>query len=148
MVVLIDTNVALNYILKREPYFHESDQIMAWCAAKVLDGYLAFHSLSIIWYVLRKMPDEERRGWLRSLCTILDVASATTEEVLDALEKVKFKDFEDCLQDKCACHIHADFIVTGNIKDYSDSVTKAMNPADFCTYVREGRISSVNGKEK
>ena len=131
MVVLIDTNVALNYILKREPYFHESDQIMAWCAAKVLDGYLAFHSLSIIWYVLRKMPDEERRGWLRSLCTILDVASATTEEVLDALEKVKFKDFEDCIQSKCAKSNAVDYIITRNISDFTHSEIPVKTPQEL-----------------
>lgn len=141
MVVLIDTNVLLNYILKREPYFHESTQIMTWCAEKVIDGYLAFHSLSTIWYVLRKLPDEERRRWLKSLCSILGIASTTIQEVKDALDRVQFKDFEDCLQDKCARAIHADYIVTGNEKDFNYAETKTINPANLCELLRNTRSS-------
>ena len=132
MVILVDTNVALNYIFKREPYFQESAKIISWCAEKKIDGYLAFHSVSTIWYVLRKLPDEERRGWLRSLCTVLGVAGATTEAVRDALDRTQFKDFEDCLQDKCAGNIHADYIVTGNARDFEYAETKTINPAEFC----------------
>ena len=111
---------------------------MTMCAEKKVDGYLAFHSLSTIWYVLRKMPDDERRGWLKNLCSVLGIAGATTEEVKEALEKVQFKDFEDCLQDKCARHIHADYIVTGNKKDFTYAETKTINPLEFCALFETG----------
>ena len=137
MVILIDTNVALNYIFKRDPFYRESDQIITWCAEKKVDGYLALHSLSTIWYVLRKIPDEERRGWLKSLCTVLGVSGASTSEVLEALDKAEFKDFEDCLQDKCASHIHADYIVTGNKKDFIYADTKAVTPEEFVSFFRQ-----------
>jgi predicted nucleic acid-binding protein len=133
MVILLDTNVALNYIFRRDPFYRESDRIMTMCAEKKVDGYLAFHSIYKIWYVLRKMPDNERRGWLKTLCSVLGIAGAATEEVMDALENVQFKDFEDCLQDKCARHIHADYIITGNTKDFTNAETKAINPLEFCT---------------
>ena len=80
MVVLIDTNILLNFILKRDPYYKESAQIITWCAEKRLHGYLAFHSLSTIWYVLRKKTDEERRDWLKNICSILSVSSADTDK--------------------------------------------------------------------
>lgn len=138
MVILLDTNVALNYIFKRDPFYSESDKIMTMCAEKKVDGYLAFHSLSTIWYVLRKMPDDERRGWLKNLCSVLGIAGTTNEEVKEALEKVQFKDFEDCLQDKCARHIHADYIVTGNKKDFTYAETKTINPLEFCALFETG----------
>ena len=137
MVVLIDTNILLNFILKGAPYYTESAQIITWCAEKRLHGYLAFHSLSTIWYVLRKKTDEERRDWLKNICSILSVSSADTDDVLDALSRVNFKDFEDCLQDKCAKNVHADYLITGNVKDYADSETQAITPDDFCSLVRD-----------
>ena len=52
MRALIDTNVALTYVSGREDKFSEqSDKIMLMCAEEKVDGYLAYHSLSTIWYV-------------------------------------------------------------------------------------------------
>lgn len=55
MAVLIDTNVLLNYITNREDVYLESSvKIIEMCAKGELQGYMAFHSLSTIWYVLKK----------------------------------------------------------------------------------------------
>lgn len=66
LVVLIDTNILLNYITNREDkYLSESIKIVELCASGKLNGYIAFHALSTLWYVLRKRNDKERRENLR-----------------------------------------------------------------------------------
>lgn len=66
LVVLIDTNILLNYITNREDkYLSESIKIVELCASGKLNGYIAFHTLSTLWYVLRKRNDKERRENLR-----------------------------------------------------------------------------------
>lgn len=68
MVALIDTNVILNYITDREDRFRDSSRsVMDLCAQGRVDGYIAFHSLSIILYSLR-IPDERKRMWLKDIC--------------------------------------------------------------------------------
>ena len=54
MVLLIDTNVIIDYILVRQPQFSNSVRVISACQNKVVKGYMAFHSLSTIWYVARK----------------------------------------------------------------------------------------------
>ena len=132
MDILIDANVILNYITEREDSFLEaSKKIMKLCAEEKINGYVAFHTLSIIWYALRKRPESERRFWLRNICEILTVVSATHEQVVSAIDKINFKDFEDCLQDKCAQNAGADFIVTCNVKDFVNADTKILNPNEL-----------------
>ena len=133
MVVLLDTNVVINYMTNREdPFLAESIKIMELCGDKDVKGYLAFHSLSIIWYALRKYySDNKRREMLRDLCNVLTVVGAEQSAILDAIDKETFKDFEDCLQDKCAAGVHADYLITCNVKDYAESETKAVTPAEF-----------------
>lgn len=81
MVVLIDTNVILNYITDREDRFRDSSKVvMDLCSQGKADGYIAFHLLSIIWYSLR-IPDEGKRMWLRDICRILTVGCASHEQV-------------------------------------------------------------------
>lgn len=132
MVVLIDTNILLNYITNREDrYLNESIRVVELCALGRLNGYIAFHTLSTLWYVLRKKNDIERRDNLRDICTIFSIASASKAEVIDAIEKDSFVDFEDCLQDKCAKEVGADYIITINEKDFANSEIKAVNPYEF-----------------
>ena len=55
MVLLIDTNILLNYITNRpDPYLEQSVEIVRKCANGECTGYIAFHTLSTLWYVLRK----------------------------------------------------------------------------------------------
>ena len=42
-----------------------------------------------------------------------------------------FPDFEDCLQDECAAQNHADYIITRNTGDFSNSNVPAITPSDF-----------------
>ena len=140
MVVLIDTNILLNYITNREDDFLEqSIRIVEMCAKGECVGYIAFHTLSTLWYVLRKRSDKERRENLRDICEIFNVASASQEEILDAIDKSSFADFEDCLQDKCAKEVGADYIITCNTKDFVNSEIAALNPKEFLELILKRR---------
>ena len=132
MVVLIDTNILLNYLTNREDaYLEQSIRIVEMGAKGECMGYIAFHTLSTVWYVLRRRSDKERRQNLRDICEIFTVASASQREILDAINKDSFSDFEDCLQDKCAKEIGADCIITCNTKDFENSEVPAVNPKEF-----------------
>lgn len=133
IISLIDTNIIINFITKRDdPYKDECYEIMKLCSENIFDGYVAFHSLSIIWYVLRKQETEEKaRGWLNNICDILTVTGATHEQVCEAINNSNFHDFEDCLQDECAVHINAGYIVTCNIKDFQQAKTTVVTPDVF-----------------
>ena len=131
MVLLIDANVAIDYLLRREGFCESAREIIALCAKERMKGCLAFHSVSIIWYAMRKLEDSIRRANLKLLCTILEIVSVSNPEVEYAIDKTVFKDFEDCLQDECAASVHADYIITRNVKDFTYSRVKAITPEDF-----------------
>lgn len=132
MALLIDTNILITFLTKREdPFIEESEKIVEMCAMGQCDGFVAFHSLSTLWYVLRKRSGEERRRGLKAICSIFTVVGASQDEIIDAINKVDFKDFEDCLQDKCAKEAGVDYIISGNVKDFEKSEIPAITPAEF-----------------
>ena len=135
MVILVDTNVILDYLAEREGFFKDARQIMEICAAGEVQGCVAFHSLPNLWFILRKKPDNVRREMLKQVCDLLSVVSAEHDEVVKAVEAAEFKDFEDCLQDKCAVMAKADYIVTRNTADYKYADTKVITPSEFCKLV-------------
>ena len=147
MVLLIDTNILLNYITNRpDPYLEQSVEIVRKCANGECTGYIAFHTLSTLWYVLRKRNDKVRRENLKDICEIFTVATASQMEILDAIEKDSFEDFEDCLQDKCAKDVGADYIITCNTKDFVNSEIPAITPDEYIkTFCRSVIVKVVVG---
>ena len=133
MRVLVDTNVAITYISGRDdPFSSEIEAIMRLCGEEKIEGSLAFHSLSTIWYVSRKIPDEERRKWIRKLCILLTISGADNQLILEAIDKTHFKNFEDSLQDCCAVESESDYIVTVNKRDFTGhSTVPAVTPDEF-----------------
>ena len=58
---------------------------------------------------------------------------AVFETRLSAVQNIDFRDFEDCLQDKCAQAVHANYIITRNVADFVHSSVKAVTPEEFLT---------------
>ena len=118
MVLLIDTNIVLDYLLKREPFYEDAKFVMELCSDDSLDGFIALHTVTNMWYILRKVPEVKRRAALKSICELLQVIGTSHEEVLNALDNEQFKDFEDCIQTKCAKTAKVDCIATRNISNF------------------------------
>ena len=113
---------------------------MELCAENAFEGYIAFHSLSIIWYVIKKQETEEKaRAWLSNICDMLTVTGATQAQIKEAVKNSDFHDFEDCLQDKCAVHANTEYIVTCNAKDFQLAKTKIVTPDVFVNIITEER---------
>ena len=104
-----------------------------------MKGYIAFYSVSIIWYLLRKFPVSERRPLLLKATEFFEVIAAPHSEVIKAAKNDHFPDFEDCLQMQCAISAKADFIVTSNKKDFKTSEITAVTPAEILEIFKSER---------
>ena len=54
MIILVDTNVVLAVLMKREQYTEAAQHILTKCANREIVGYLAAHSIPNLFYILRK----------------------------------------------------------------------------------------------
>lgn len=137
MKVLVDTNVIIDFLLTREPFYRASLEVIKKCASREVIGYIAFHSVPNLWYILRKIPEDRRREWMLNICQFLQVVGVSHEEVIKAIRMESFKDFEDCLQDRCAQSVGAKYIITRNIQDFMNSDIQAILPEDFLVVLKE-----------
>lgn len=132
MRILVDTNILIDYLAKRVPYNQSAEKIVEACADNKLLGSIAAHSVSNIFYILRKVYTvDERRELLEGVCTIFEVVGIDRDKIISALNDKDFDDFEDCLQMQCALDVQADFIVTRNPDDFMKSQVKCIEPAIF-----------------
>ena len=130
--ILIDTNVLIDYLLEREPFFEDAKDVILSCADGKVKGCIAAHSIPNMFFILRKdYSEKERREVLLNLCKIFDVEGIDKVKLTLGLINKNFLDFEDCLQMECAKSYGADYIVTRNVSDYVTSEVKAVYPKDY-----------------
>jgi predicted nucleic acid-binding protein len=132
MVILIDTNIILDHLIPRQPFMDIADKILHICFQQKCLGYIAAHSVSNIFYILRRQFSvTDRKKMLIELCEFIEVAGIQKKQVIDALVNENFDDLEDCLQIECARMVNADYIVTRNIADFAASPIPAILPEDL-----------------
>ena len=131
MKVLIDTNIILDVLCKRPAFYEDSAKIFKLCEVKKISGVISALSIPNILYILRKELDADKtREILDSLMLIFSVADLKADDLKKAAD-MRFKDYEDAIQSACATRIKANYIVTRNIKDFSESKVTAIKPAEL-----------------
>ena len=131
MRVLIDTNVLIDYLAKKNGYYEDARRIISSCSDGELQAAMAASSVLNTFYILRKEYTEERREMLLELSKMIDIVGIDTDKIISALNREDFKDFEDCVQDECAEFYGAEYIITRNVGDFANSRVKAVLPTDF-----------------
>ena len=133
MRVLIDTNVLIDVIAVREPFFNFSDKVIDLCRQEIIEGAIAAHSVLNIAYILRKdLTLAQFKEMILSLCEFLYIEPIDWKKIIRAIDDNNFSDFEDCLQMQCAFDFKADYIVTRDLDDFKSSEIPAITPEDFC----------------
>ena len=137
MKVLLDTNILIDYISKRYPYFDNARLIISMCADEKINGCIAAHSVMNAIYITRKEYTlEERKNIFLWICSVLTVIDIDNRKIINILTDNCFTDIEDCLQTECAKDFSADYIVTRNIKDFESSIIPAILPEDFIKLIK------------
>ncbi|MBQ0051381.1 MAG: PIN domain-containing protein [Treponema sp.] len=131
-ILLVDTNIFIDILQERHPFIDYSLDVVELVKLKKLKGFVAAHSITNLWYILRKThSQEQRRALILSLFQFFEIISLDKAKLITSLQNSKFKDFEDCLQDECAYSVNADYIITRNTKDFEGSKIRAVTPEEF-----------------
>ena len=131
MKLLIDTNVILDVLCNRPDFVEDASKIFKLCEIKKVDGYISALSVPNIVYIMRKEFDSAKiKEILEKLSLIFTIVDLKAEDIKKAAN-LDFKDYEDALQSICAKRIKANYIVTRNIKDYSNSPITAIKPSEL-----------------
>ena len=132
MDALIDTNIILDTVQKREPFSSDAKKILALCIKNEISGFVTAHSLCDIFYIFRKdMTVTQRLSLIGNLCKYLTVISERQNDFELISENPETKDLEDRLQMICAKNRRLDYIITRNVKDFALSPVPTVTPTDF-----------------
>jgi predicted nucleic acid-binding protein len=134
--ILIDTDVNLDFVLQRQPFFVQADEIFLRCSNGEFEAYICDITPINIFYVGRK--EIGRNKTIRAIDDLLIMTKvcAANSSVLQKALTSKITDYEDAVQHECAIAENLDAIVTRNTKDYKNSTVKVYSPSEFFQFLQ------------
>ena len=133
--VLIDLNVILDTLQKREPHYALSARVLAHAETGAIQGLVAAHSWTTLFYLYtRDQSSEQARVRLVELLQFLSVA-AVDQAVIEQALNLPYRDFEDAVQMMAAVRAGADYLVTRNIQNYKAGPLPLLQPAELLTLI-------------
>ncbi len=129
--VLFDSDVVLDVLLQRQPFFAASALALDTVAQGKVEGYLAGHAITNLFYLLRRhLGSDQSRETLNTLMSKMRIAAVTDAVIREALAS-PFPDFEDAVTHATARGEGIEAIITRNIKDFRLCSIPAMLPEVF-----------------
>ena len=131
MVLLIDANIILDVLLNRPDYVKDSAMIWKLCETEQMKGYVSTLTFANLVYIMRKQLDPEKiEDVFHKLNLIFEFSDFSVSDLTHAAD-LNWKDFEDAVQSVIAERIHADYIITRNVRDFSKSRVMEFTPPEL-----------------
>ncbi|WP_066382122.1 PIN domain-containing protein [Anabaena sp. CA = ATCC 33047] len=113
MRVLIDTNIVLDYLLEREPFFQDAEALFNKIGSGQVIGYVSATTVTDIFYIARRQTRnvELARQAISTTLTVMVICSVN-QAILEAALSSGLSDFEDAVQIACAVALRLDAIAT------------------------------------
>ena len=129
--IMIDLNVVLDVIQKREPHYNASAKVLARAHKREFTGVVPSHALTTIHYVVAKYKDNHTAAqtvdWLLAA---FEIGTVGKKEFLQA-RTLKMADFEDAVVVSAALSCDCEMVVTRNVADFTNSLLPALTPEEF-----------------
>jgi len=131
MRVFVDTNVLMDVLARREPFYADAARIWSLAERGRIEALVSAISYNNIYYVIRRASS--RRSAEKALRLIRDVFAAVplSVQILNQAIDSGFEDFEDAIQFYSALHADAECLITRDASHFPAEELPVLPPAGF-----------------
>lgn len=130
--ILVDTNIVIDLLAKRELFYKESAILFSLADKKALTLTVSSLTFAKINYILSKLTSKkDARTILRKFKVLVETLSLDDKITELALNDSNFPDFEDGLQYYSAIENQIDIIITRNKKDFKKSTIPVLTAKEY-----------------
>ena len=128
MKVLLDTNIIIDIALERQPYFTNSETVLAFVEQGQIEGYISASTISDLYYLIRKQKGRDLTiEFLQEILTFCQIATVNQAAIRMAFT-TNFQDFEDSIQYSTSVVNKLDAIITRNPQDFPIVTPRIITP--------------------
>jgi predicted nucleic acid-binding protein len=131
LTILVDTNVLMDIFTRRQPFYTPSAGVWAAVESKVLDGLIAAHSVTTLFYLVERHTNHQQAILaISDLLRVFRVAPVDQKILLQAMA-LNWRDFEDAVQVCAAIEAGGHYIITRNATGLAGAGLPVLSPADM-----------------
>jgi predicted nucleic acid-binding protein len=130
MKVILDTNVVLDTLMKREGFFQDAYEVVKLSIQNKIEAVLPTNIITDIHYILSQSDKALAKPVLEQFIGLVAMCEVIPADI-EAAFASEMDDFEDAVAAAVATRIKAGYIVTRNGKDFEKSPVPAISPPDF-----------------
>lgn len=140
MRAILDTNVVVDVLQRREPWFQDGAVIFRAIANKQVTGCLTAKQIADLHFFSRKQFKGEENvdararqvvGKILSLFELIDTLGIDCQNALG----INNGDYEDAIMIESAARAGVEYIVTRNPAHYKTSSVQVYSPAEFVRFI-------------
>ena len=136
MRVLLDTDVILDFLLERKPFFQVASELLELNANGAFDAYISSITPINVFYIGRKVVGGSKiRQGIDNLLKLVRVTAVDDSSLVLALG-LPFADYEDAVQHASASAARLEAIVTRNTGDYQNATLPVFSPTEFLQHFK------------
>ena len=135
--VYLDTDILMDYLYAREPFFKDSVEIISLIESGKIKGYISSLIIWNLYYLLTKaLGEKSGRDKIKKFRSLIDII-AIDGKIIDMGLNSKMKDFEDAIQYYVAKSEGVKYLVTRNKKDYLSQGLTVLTPKELLHTLKE-----------
>lgn len=138
MRVLVDTNIVLDFLLQREPFFQDAELLFQAIDVGEIVGYVTATTLTDIFYISRRHTRsvEQARQAVSEILTAMMICPVD-RVVLESAFNSGLADFEDAVQIFSAVIQGSEAIVTRDAQGFLSSPIPVLSIQELLQQVRQ-----------
>ena len=129
--LLIDTNIVIDLLAKRECFFQETQELFTLADEKHLSLFISALTFANTYYIItRELNANEARKVMIKFMTLVKILPLENK-VLELALSSDFSDFEDAIQYYTALDNKLTIIITRNKKDFKRSKLPVLTAREY-----------------
>jgi len=136
MKILFDTNIILDVLLLRKPYYTSATFLLSEVEQGNIEGYLCPTTITTIGCLVSKVKGaNQAKRLMKNLLNIFNLTELS-KSVFETACSHKISDFEDAVLHESARLSNIEGIVTRNIKDFKYASLKVFDPEELIGIIK------------
>ncbi|RKY55521.1 MAG: PIN domain nuclease [Candidatus Neomarinimicrobiota bacterium] len=136
MKILFDTNIILDVLLLRKPYYISATFLLSEVEQGNIEGYLCPTTITTIGYLITKLKGaDEAKKLIKNLLNIFELTELN-KSIFETSCSHKINDYEDAVLYESARSSNIEGIVTRNVKDFKYATVTVYDPEELIGIIK------------
>ncbi len=136
MKILFDTNIILDVLLLRKPYYTSATFLLSEVEHGNIEGYLCPTTITTIGYLVSKVKGtSDAKKIIKNLINIFKLTELN-QQVFETACNHKINDYEDAVLHESARLSNIEGIITRNIKDFKYASINVYDPEELIGIIK------------